>query len=407
MPNEWDVKTCNDVAAAERNAIVGGPFGSDLVSTDYVNEGIPVIRGSNMGGRLVAGPYVYVSPAKAKSLRANLARPGDIVFTQRGTLGQVSLVPENAFPAYLISQSQMKLTVDRRIADVGFLFHAFSGAKQQDILRIETIQTGVPHINLGILRRLPIQIPPLSEQEKIAEILTTSDEAGEQLARLIAAKKSQKRALMQQLLTGKKRLPGFSGKWQRLKIGALFKEVSRPVDWDDRHQYSLLSVRRRSGGVFLREKLRGEQIATKAMFVTHAGDFLISKMQVLHGATGLVPKELDGCHISGSYIALRPKASDAIDPAFFARLSEQHEFRHLTYLCSYGVHIEKMTFNLEWFLESTVLLPVTVSEQQAIANVIATADSEIALLEQKHVAYELQKRGLMQKLLTGQIRVKV
>src|SRR5438552_570969 len=108
IPAEWSQMDIRGIASNARNAIVGGPFGSDLVSRDYVNQGVPVIRGQNMGGRWVSGNFAFVTPAKAKSLEANLARPGDIVFTQRGTLGQVSLVPEKPFESYLVSQSQMK-----------------------------------------------------------------------------------------------------------------------------------------------------------------------------------------------------------------------------------------------------------------------------------------------------------
>jgi type I restriction enzyme, S subunit len=93
MPEEWKSTSVSGIAASSRNAIVGGPFGSDLVSNDYVDDGVPVIRGQNMGGRWVSGTFAFVSPAKAASLVANLVRPGDIIFTQRGTLGQVSLVP--------------------------------------------------------------------------------------------------------------------------------------------------------------------------------------------------------------------------------------------------------------------------------------------------------------------------
>jgi type I restriction enzyme S subunit len=92
MPSEdWRQLKVGDVAAPERNALVGGPFGSNLVSRDYVDYGVPVIRGQNMGGRWISGEFVYVTPDKANSLSANLARPGDIIFTQRGTLGQVAL----------------------------------------------------------------------------------------------------------------------------------------------------------------------------------------------------------------------------------------------------------------------------------------------------------------------------
>ncbi|MFL6216116.1 MAG: hypothetical protein ACJ74J_19695 [Blastocatellia bacterium] len=99
IPEEWECTNVRSIASSARNAIVGGPFGSDLVSADYVDDGVPVIRGQNMSGQWVSGAFVFVTTKKAKLLEANLARPGDIVFTQRGTLGQVSLVPEKPFNA--------------------------------------------------------------------------------------------------------------------------------------------------------------------------------------------------------------------------------------------------------------------------------------------------------------------
>lgn len=90
----WRTVKFEDLAAGSRNAIVGGPFGSNLVASDYTDSGVPVIRGQNMGdGRWVSGAFAFVSEEKAESLRANWARPGDLVFTQRGTLGQVALGP--------------------------------------------------------------------------------------------------------------------------------------------------------------------------------------------------------------------------------------------------------------------------------------------------------------------------
>ena len=97
IPEDWESTTVQQLASTVRNAIVGGPFGSELVSNDYVEEGVPVIRGQNMGSRMVSGRFVYVTTAKAHTLEANLAHPGDLVFTQRGTLGQVSLVPDAHF----------------------------------------------------------------------------------------------------------------------------------------------------------------------------------------------------------------------------------------------------------------------------------------------------------------------
>lgn len=221
IPEDWGVTNVSGIASTARNAIVGGPFGSDLVSNDYVAEGVPVIRGQNMSCQSVSGNFVFVTPAKAKSLESNLAHPDDIVFTQRGTLGQVSLVPEAPFESYLVSQSQMKLSVNRTFADPSFFYYLFTCDKQQELIRGGTIQTGVPHINLGILRGIPVQLPPLTEQRAIAATLSDVDVMIASIDRLIAKKRDIKHATMQELLTGKRRLPGFSGKWKVIKLGEL------------------------------------------------------------------------------------------------------------------------------------------------------------------------------------------
>jgi type I restriction enzyme S subunit len=165
------------IAAEVRNAIVGGPFGSNLVSRDYVDSGVPVIRGQNMGpGKYIGGEYVFVTEEKADKLKANLARPNDLVFTQRGTLGQVAIVPEGKWGRYVVSQSQMKVTVDPKKADVEFLFYYFSSPREVRYIQASAIQTGVPHTNLTQLKEHPIQLPSLSNQKSIANILGTLDE---------------------------------------------------------------------------------------------------------------------------------------------------------------------------------------------------------------------------------------
>ncbi|MBW7895185.1 MAG: restriction endonuclease subunit S [Opitutaceae bacterium] len=190
-----------DIAAPIKNALVGGPFGSDLVSKDYVESGVPVIRGTNMGyGRWVGGDFAHVTEEKADSLTANCAKPGDIVFTQRGTLGQVALVPNQGAPRYLISQSQMKLTVDQSKADPLFLYYVFTSPEQQEYIRQHAIQTGVPHTNLGILRRTPLTLPPLPEQKAIARILGTLDDKIELNRRMNATLEAMARALFQSWL---------------------------------------------------------------------------------------------------------------------------------------------------------------------------------------------------------------
>ena len=129
-----------------------------------------------MGRRWIAGPFAFVSPDKAESLSANKARPGDLVFTQRGTLGQVAIVPSGAFPEYIVSQSQMKITLNPARADVKFIYYVFCSQEQLDHIKNTAIQTGVPHTNLGLLRKTPLRLPPLAVQREIAEVLGSLDD---------------------------------------------------------------------------------------------------------------------------------------------------------------------------------------------------------------------------------------
>ena len=178
MPRStWQIVSVSELAAPKRNALVGGPFGSNLVSADYVEKGVPVIRGQNMGqGRWVEGEFVFVRPQKADDLSANLAIPGDLVFTQRGTLGQVALVPQGAYERYVVSQSQMKLSVNETVACPLFLYYFFSSQEQIRYIKANSIQTGVPHTNLGHLRATRLELPPLDEQRSISRVLGSLDD---------------------------------------------------------------------------------------------------------------------------------------------------------------------------------------------------------------------------------------
>lgn len=163
-----------DVAAPR--GLVGGPFGSSLVGKDYVDEGVPIIRGSNLGsGKWVGGEFAFVTREKfERDLARNAAVPGDLVFTQRGTLGQVSLVPAGLADEFVVSQSQMRLRVDTDRYDPHYVYYACEDPGFIRVLSDRAIRTGVPHINLGILAELTIPSRAIDEQRAIAEVLGRS-----------------------------------------------------------------------------------------------------------------------------------------------------------------------------------------------------------------------------------------
>jgi type I restriction enzyme S subunit len=175
----WQAVTLDSIKASVPYAFVGGPFGSNLTTRDYVDEGTPVIRGNNLPseGFFRDDGFVFVSDTKADDLRANTANPGDLVFTQRGTLGQVGLIPKEArYSYYIVSQSQMKLTVDPERADARFIYYFFRMPETVSRVANQALTSGVPHINLGVLKNFKITLPAREVQRRIADALSAYDD---------------------------------------------------------------------------------------------------------------------------------------------------------------------------------------------------------------------------------------
>lgn len=191
MREGWERVSFSSVAT--KAGLVGGPFGSNLGRRDYVAVGVPVLRGQNLSsGRFVSfDDCVFVTEDKAETeLARNTALPGDLIFTQRGTLGQVAVVPDAQYPRAVVSQSQMRLRVDPARADPMFVFYYATSAAFLRDLDNRAIVGGVPHINLGILGEMALPLPPIDEQRWIAGVLGALDdliETNERLACLLVA----------------------------------------------------------------------------------------------------------------------------------------------------------------------------------------------------------------------------
>lgn len=179
MNANWPIVTVDEIKSDSQYSCVGGPFGSSLSRKHYVDyEGIPVIRGVNLeNDKFKDSDFVFVSEKKAKELHRNLAYPGDIVFTQRGTLGQVAIIPNDSkYDKYIVSQSQMKLKVDSKKVDPYFVYLFFRSNVAKKEITNRAIIGGVPHINLGILKSLEFPYPPLTIQKSIAGVIKRYDE---------------------------------------------------------------------------------------------------------------------------------------------------------------------------------------------------------------------------------------
>ena len=175
---KWPYVKIDDIKSNQAYSLVGGPFGSNLITKDYTDEGIPVIRGVNLPDdrNFSEDDLVFVSEEKANSLFSNNAHSSDLIFTQRGTLGQVGLIPRHStFDRYLISQSQMKLSVNPEKAIPEYVYYFFRHPNTIQSIKNRAITSGVPHINLGILKNFELPLPPLTIQENISRVLGTYD----------------------------------------------------------------------------------------------------------------------------------------------------------------------------------------------------------------------------------------
>lgn len=265
--------------------------------------------------------------------------------------------------------------------------------------------TGMRNISSKAYLEIPVPFPPLPEQHRIAHILSTWDRSIETLESLIAAKERRKQALMQQLLSGRMRLPGSAKQeWRKVRMSEILKRVFRPIEWHADKQLSLVSLRRRNGGLFRRPDMLGSEYKTQDLHELKADDFLISKRQVSHGAWGIVTPEFEGSHVSKEYAIFVNRAPSKLHMPFFARLAQTTRMIHQARVASTGVHIEKLIFDPAVFLRESISLP-TIKEQQKIAAILHAADRELTLHRQQLESLQSQKRGLMQKLLTGEVRI--
>jgi type I restriction enzyme S subunit len=174
IPENWILTKVDDLKSDEKHACVAGPFGSDISSKYFVEKGTPVIRGNNLtltNDKFRAEGFVFVSPIQAQNYKGQHVKANDLVFTCWGTIGQVGIIPENGpFQEYIISNKQLKLRVDKEKVNPTFLYYYFSTKSMVQYITNIAIGSAVPGINLGLLKKLPVVLPPKYEQDCIAKV---------------------------------------------------------------------------------------------------------------------------------------------------------------------------------------------------------------------------------------------
>lgn len=248
--------------------------------------------------------------------------------------------------------------------------------------------TGVPQLTIPQVQRYKILLPPLAEQKKIAEILSCWDEGIEKLSELIEKKKIQKKALMQQLLTGKNRLKGFSKPWKNVKL----KNVCNIIKGSQLGKLEMLdngSFPVMNGGVIPSGLTDSFNQPENTITISEGGNSC--------GFISLI-KEKFWC--GGHCYALKNLKMNLF---FLFQILKSKESSIMKLRVGSGLpNIQRSSIeNFSFYI------PETIEEQKAIADILSKADEEIELLNKKLAAFKLEKKALMQKLLTGKIRVKV
>lgn len=184
--------------------------------------------------------------------------------------------------------------------------------------------------------------------------------------------------------------------WTCAPLGTHLHEIKRPVILEKDREYTLVTVRRSRGGIDKREVLRGKDIKTPTQFFVKHGDFLISKRQIVHGACGVVPQELDNAIVSNEYAVLGTDGN--IDLQFLKHLSETTYFQQTCFHSSVGVHVEKMVFKTERWLSWPFNIPPK-SKQLEINKLLAVWERAVSVEQELVANSDRLVKALTQKLL--------
>ena len=251
--------------------------------------------------------------------------------------------------------------------------------------------TGVPQLTIPQVQRYKILLPPLAEQEKIAEILSCWDEGIEKLSALIEKKKIQKKALMQQLLTSKHRLKGFSTPWHEVRLGELIKSKKISLE---------------KGKNLTAEQLKKGDIPVIAGGKTvpyYHDSYTHDKPSITISASGAYAGYVwfhkEKIWASDCNVMQGSESADIIFWGYILQNQQDKIYRLQTGGAQPHVYSSD--------IKSLIVPELDIAEQKAIADILSKADEEIELLNKKLEAFKLEKKALMQQLLTGKIRVKV
>lgn len=369
IPEDWEVQLLGALATIKDGT---------HQTPRYVPSGVPFYSVEQVTSRDFTNTK-FISEQEHRFLtRFFKIEKGDILMTRIGSIGDCKLIDWDVDASFYVSLALLKI----HSASAAFISQYSNSSVFKEEIEIHSLQSAIPKkINLGPISDIRLAIPPLAEQEAIAEALSDADALIESLEQLLAKKRHLKQGTMQELLTGKKRLPGFSGEWEVKLLGevlAICHGKSQHAVEDRNGSYPILAT--------------GGQIGT-------ANDYLYDKPSVLIGRKGTIdePQYMDTPFWS-------------VDTLFYSVIHEPNCAKFLFYrfcLIGWKQHNEASgvpSLNAKTIERIEVAIPHP-EEQTAIASILSDIDAEIAALESQLTKTRALKQGMMQKLLTGEIRL--
>lgn len=398
IPEDWGVvplDTCVQTSAPICYGILMP--GSDC------NGGVPVIKVKDIiNGRIEESGLLLAHPSIDEAYKRSRLSPNDLLVTIRGTTGRVAIVPP-ALDNANITQDTARVRIKEGI-DIRFIYFALQSDLAQHQIALHTIGQAVKGINIRDVKRLIMVSPPTDkEQRAIAEALSDADNLIEALDRLIAKKRDLKQAAMQELLTGKTRLPGFGGEWEVKRLGEVAEMSSGgtptssiPAYYDGDIPWVSITDMTKSGKVLT------------------ATDRNLTSLGFANSATQMFPvgtvlyamyASLGECSIAGievcssqAILGIRPTKDLSNEFLYYYLVSLKPTIKSL------GQQGTQANLNKGMVQNFQIHLP-PLSEQTAIAEVLSDMDGEIAALEARRDKTRALKQGMMAELLTGKTRL--
>lgn len=385
IPEEWEVRSIGQMF----RLVNGCAFKPE----DWRQSGTPIIRIQNLNDS--SAPFNFSQdPVPEK----NRVESGDLLFAWSGTIGTSFGARIWTGPSGVLNQHIFKVLMDEQQITLPFSLLVFARVEEDIAKQAHGFKASFVHVKKSDLVKVCLPVPPCPEQRAIAEALGDVDALIGSLEKLIAKKRDLKQAAMQELLTGKKRLPGFSGEWEVKRFAEMAQPRTQRLDPRRTNVHTfcieLENIEQRTGRL-LGYNCTSPLSSIKTVF--QAGDVLFGKLRAYLRKYWLANH--DG--ICSTEIWALASNSRLIIPEFLFQVVTTDQFIDVA-STAYGTHMPRSEWNLVKNLEVTIPL---LDEQTAIAAVLSDMDAEISALEQRLSKTRALKQGMMQELLTGRTRL--